>query len=177
MRARTRGGLWRAAGRHRLPSHVNLRLATAADTDFVRDLAAEAFAAFGDYRELLPRWTAMPGVTCWVAADPQPCGFVMVAFYFGDPARTWVYADMLAIAVRADRRGQGVGTRLLERAIETALEARGTFDVRELRLTVADTNDRARALFEAHGFAVSEENHGRYDGGQRALRMHRPLPK
>jgi len=156
---------------------VDLRLATAADTGFVRELATEAFAPFGDYRELLPRWTAMPGVACWVAADPDPCGFVMVGFYFGDVARTWVYADVLAIAVRADRRGRGIGSRLIERAIESALQARGTFDVRELRLTVADTNLRAQKLFATHGFAVSDEDHGRYDGGQRALRMRRPLPR
>lgn len=155
---------------------MDFRLATAADTEFVRELATEAFAPFGDYRDLLPRWTETPGVTCWLALDPDPCGFVMVGFYFGDTARTWVYGDVLAIAVRADRRSQGVGTGLIERAIETALEARKTFDVREVRLTVADTNDRARKLFGAHGFAVSDEHHGRYDHGQRALRMRRPLP-
>jgi ribosomal protein S18 acetylase RimI-like enzyme len=154
---------------------VILRPATAADTDFVRELSAEAFAPFGDYRELLPRWTAAPGVTCLVAAAPEPCGFVMLGYYYGDAARTWVYADVLAIAVRADRRGQGIGTRLLERAIEAAGQARGTFEVRELRLTVADTNARAQALFGTHGFTVSDEDHGRYDGGQRALRMRRPL--
>ncbi len=141
----------------------------------MRELSAEAFAPFGDYRELLPRWTATPGVTCWVAADPQPCGFVMVGFYYGDRARTWVYADVLAIAVHKDRRGQGIGRTLLERAIETAEQACAAFDVHELRLTVADTNARAQKLFRDLGFEVSAEDHGRYDGGQRALRMIRPL--
>lgn len=151
---------------------MNLRPAERADAAFVRDLSAEAFAPFGDYRELLPRWTVTPGVHVWIAqAKGVPLGFAMVAFYSGDGRATWSYADLLAIAVRADARGRGVGRTLLRQAIETARLARDVRDVREIRLTVADTNERARRLFESEGFVVCNENHGRYDGGQRALRM------
>ncbi|WP_373049545.1 GNAT family N-acetyltransferase [Vulgatibacter sp.] len=154
---------------------MHFRPASAADTTFVRELSTEAFAPFGDYRDLLPRWTAVPGVSTWVAVERAPCGFVMVGFYFGDPGRTWVYADLLAIAVSPACRGRGMGRRLLRHAVEVAQTARTSFDVRELRLTVADSNERALHLFATEGFLVSEENHGRYDGGQLALRMHRPL--
>jgi len=155
---------------------VDLRPATPADEAFIRELSAEAFAPFGDYRELLPRWTAVPGIGTWLAVEGEErLGFVMVGFYFGDPGRTWVYADVLAIAVVAARRGMGVGRRLLRKAAEIAREARPALPVRELRLTVADTNDGAQRLFASEGFRVSDETHGRYDGGQLALRMRRPL--
>lgn len=48
-------------------------------------------------------------------------------------------------------RGQGVGTRLLE-AIAAEGRARGFASV---RLDVVDTNTRARALYERHGFAIA----------------------
>lgn len=152
---------------------VELRPASPADEGFIADLSAEAFAPFGDYRELLPRWAAIPGISVWVAEEERPVGFVMVGFYYGDPRRSWVYADMLAIAVIAGRRGRGVGRRLLRKAVEIARET--ALEVRELRLTVADTNDGAQRLFASEGFRLSDETHGRYDGGQLALRMRRPL--
>lgn len=154
-----------------------LRPASSADRGFVRDLSAEAFQAFGDYRELLPRWLSEPGVLTFVAVeDGEKRGFAMLGYYFGDQARSWCYADLLAIAVHPAARGHGLGRRLLARAIEAAREARRSLGVRELRLTVADTNHGAIRLFTAAGFAPDGRDHGRYDGGQTAICMRRPLP-
>ena len=154
-----------------------LRTASTADRGFVRDLSAEAFRAYGDYRELLPRWLSEPGVLTFVAVeDGERRGFAMLGFYFGDETRSWCYADLLAIAVHPSHRGQGLGRRLLARAIEAAKDARRSLDVRELRLTVADSNDGAVRLFAAAGFTPDGADHGRYDGGQVAIRMRRPLP-
>lgn len=159
-------------------SNVEIRPTTPADGGFVSQLSGEAFAPFGDYRELLPRWNGKPGVFTFLAVERRrPVGFVMVGFYWGDPERrTWVFADVLAIAVASGHRGRGIGRKLLRQAIEAACEARSALDVRELRLTVADTNGRAQALFRSEGFVLSEEGHGHYDGGQVALRMRKPLP-
>lgn len=44
-----------------------------------------------------------------------------------------------------------------------------------LRLTVAEGNSAARALFEAAGFRYVLEQEGHYPKGQRALRMELPL--
>src|SRR5262249_2862670 len=98
-----------------------------------------------------------------------------VGFYYGDEKRTWCYADVLAIAVLPEWRSRGVGRQLLQRAIESGREARRTLDVRDIRLTVADTNVRAQAMFEREGFEHRSEEPGRYDGGQVALRMGRAL--
>jgi ribosomal-protein-alanine N-acetyltransferase len=155
---------------------IVLRAASTADRGFVRDLSAQAFRAFGDYRELLPRWLSEPGVLTFVAVESgERLGFAMLGFYFGDEARTWCYADLLALAVHPAHRRQGIGRRLLARAIEAAVESRRSLDVRELRLTVADSNEAARRLFAAAGFAPDGLDHGRYDGGQVAIRMRRPL--
>ena len=155
---------------------IVLRPASTADRGFVRDLSAEAFRAFGDYRELLPRWLSEPGVLAFVALeDGERRGFVMLGFYFGDEARSWCYADLLALAVHPGYRHRGFGKRLLARALEAAAESRRSLDVREVRLTVADSNGAALGLFEAAGFRPVEGDHGRYDGGQAAIRMRRPL--
>lgn len=155
---------------------MRIRPGTPADRPFVRELSAEAFAPFGDYRELLPRWTAEPGVVTYLAEDGElPAGFVMVGFYYGDEKRTWVYADVLAIAVTPELRGRGLGRQLLRRALDAAAEARATLDVRDVRLTVADSNGLAQDLFRSEGFESTTEEHGRYDGGQRALRMRRRI--
>ena len=46
-----------------------------------------------------------------------------------------------------------------------------------MRLTVAEDNAPARALFASAGFAPLDEDAGTYDGGQRALRLRLPLPR
>lgn len=155
---------------------IVLRPASTADRGFVRDLSAEAFRAFGDYRDLLPRWLSEPGVLAFIALeDGERRGFAMLGFYFGDDEQTWCYADLLAIAVHPAHRHRGFGRRLLRRAIAAAEESRRSLDVRELRLTVAGSNAAALRLFEAAGFREAG-HHGHYDGGQQALRMWRPLP-
>ncbi len=58
---------------------------------------------------------------------------------------------MDGIAVTAEARGMGLGTRLLEAIAEEA-RARG---LHTIRLDVIDTNPRARALYERRGFVAT----------------------
>ena len=53
----------------------------------------------------------------------------------------------LGIAIRREYRGQGVGHRLMENVLE---KARHRFEIVEL--TVLSVNERARALYQKHGF-------------------------
>ncbi len=62
---------------------------------------------------------------------------------------------MDGIFVAASARGQGVGSALLQAVMKEA-EGRG-YD--SLRLDVINTNPRARALYERHGFRPAETHH------------------
>lgn len=61
------------------------------------------------------------------------------------------------IAVRADRRGEGIGTRLVE-ALCAEAQARG---YRQIRLDVVGGNVRARQLYERAGFATAARSRSR----------------
>ena len=59
---------------------------------------------------------------------------------------------MDGIVVRSDQRGQGVGSRLLERIFQLAAERGKT----AVQLDVVDTNPGARRLYERHGFVATK---------------------
>jgi ribosomal-protein-alanine N-acetyltransferase len=141
----------------------------------VRRLAGECFAALGDYRPVLPDWLRHPGVTTHIAEEEGVrVGFTMLGFYGDEQAGAYV-ADLLAIAVAPEAEGRGIGGQLLTHAIAEARAARRYLPLTELRLTVAEDNQRARRLFARFDFTEVPGDHGRYDGGQRALVLARPL--
>lgn len=146
--------------------------ATTRDREFLESLAGEAFRLFGNYGRLLRGWSEEPGVHTYVAREDRArVGFVMLGFYYQDHERRGVYGDVLAIAVAHTQRGRGVGRLLLRHAVEMSYQARRTLDVREVRLSVADSNLAAQRLFTSEGFREGPEARGRYDGGQEAIRM------
>lgn len=83
-------------------------------------------------------------------------------------------ADLQMIAVRADRRGQGIGTRLLAEliALAAARECRGVF------LYVRGSNTRARDLYRRTGFTETGVLPGFYQpSGADAIVMRLPIPR
>lgn len=142
---------------------------------FVRRLAGECFAALGDYRPVLPDWLRHPGVTTHIAEeDGVRVGFTMLGFYGDEEAGAYV-ADLLAIAVAPEAQGRGHGARMMTHALAEARAGRRYLPLTEIRLTVAEDNARARHLFERFDFVEVPGDYGRYDGGQRALVLSRPL--
>ena len=158
-----------------------IRRATSDDYDWIRVTAAEVYRDFGDYGSIILSWIHHPGVLTFLdTADEggERRGFILLGFYEPDDVNPGAYvADLLAIAVGPTHQGTGVGRRLLEFACDLASSAGERVAVPEIRLTVADTNDRARRLFEKNGFEILDAKHGAYDGGQRAIRMMRKLRK
>jgi ribosomal protein S18 acetylase RimI-like enzyme len=161
-----------------------IRRAAASESDWMTRTAAVVYAPLGDYGRILPGWIAHPGVLAFVEAEDatpdRPRGFILVGFYSGwsdaipaPPGQ--LVADLLAIAVAPEHQRRGIGTRLLDFAVELVEEAAVRTPVVELRLTVADTNLGAQRLFRRKGFEVLDEHHGAYDGGQRAIRMRRKI--
>jgi ribosomal protein S18 acetylase RimI-like enzyme len=161
-----------------LPPGLRIRRGGASDAPFVRSVAVDVFSHFGDYGRILPGWLLHDGVLTHVAEEDvdgltRPVGYTMLGFY--PVPREEFVADLLAIAVAPAAQGRGVGKKLLEHAVKHVLVAKRRLQLREMRLSVADTNPHARALFEQFGFTIVDGDHGWYDGGQLALHMVRKL--
>lgn len=76
-------------------------------------------------------------------------------------------ADLHRVVVRADRRGQGVGRRLLRAGIEWAAAA----GAERMLLEVAVANVAARRLYERLGFAPIAKRRDYYGAGLDAVVM------
>ncbi|MBV1693133.1 MAG: GNAT family N-acetyltransferase [Hyphomicrobiales bacterium] len=72
------------------------------------------------------------------------------------PRETMRHAGTLGIGLLDSHRGRGIGGRLLAAAIEAA-RAKG---LKRVQLMVLDGNDRARALYVAHGFVPEGRRRG-----------------
>jgi len=154
---------------------LEIRPGSIRDEEFVRSLANRVFSVYGDYGTLLPEWMVHPAVMTYIAEeDDKPVGFTMLGLYVPDRTRGYV-ADLLAIAVMPSAQSRGVGKALLDHALSTARTLGKRMPVKEIRLDVADTNTRGRNLFVSRGFELADEDHGYYQGGQRALRMRKQL--
>lgn len=136
------------------------------------ELARATLSVFGSYEHLLPDWMRQPGIRTYVAeVNGRQAGIAMLGF-FEDPERG-LFADLLALAVAPAFQTRGLGRTLLRHVISQARQS--ARQVTELRLSVADSNDRARALFESEGFVLRPYELGTYERGQVALRMALPL--
>ncbi len=160
-----------------------IRRATGADHTWIADVAADVYGALGDYGSIIRSWLAHPGVLTYLDEErdadarsaPVARGFTLLGFYEPNTVGPYV-ADLLAIAVARPFQRHGVGTSLLQHAIHLAGLATRANNPLEMRLTVAETNEVGRHFFTSFGFRILDEDHGHYDGGQRAIRMMRPLP-
>ncbi len=152
---------------------VGLRDGRAADLDFVSALSQHAFGHYGDYSGVLPDWLADPGVQTILGEEPdgRPVGFAMLGAR--PPRRLALHlgGELLAVAVVADRRREGIGRLLV---LEVERRARAA-KMRELRLSTAATNLIARRLYTSLGFAVLTHYARFYPSGQSALEMAKRL--
>jgi ribosomal protein S18 acetylase RimI-like enzyme len=154
-----------------------IRRATSTDHHWIRTLAADVYRELGDYWTIIGSWLDHPGVLTYLdEGGRQARGFILLGFYQPRGAVPGAcVADLLAIAVAREHQRQGLGRRLLEYAIQLGEAAGERRAIPEIRLTVADTNLVGQKLFRSLGFTVLDQDHGHYDGGQRAIRMSRPL--
>ena len=162
------------------PGDRIIRRATPADRQWVLETSADVYASLGDYQAILPDWIDNPAVLTFVEQDEDGArrGFLVLGFYRADDqAEGDFVADLLAIAVASRWQRSGVGRRLLQHALDLSVLAAQRKPVREVRLTVADSNVAARKLFASEGFVVMNPEHGRYDLGQTAVRMRRSIPQ
>jgi ribosomal protein S18 acetylase RimI-like enzyme len=124
------------------------------DPEWICQTAAEVYRDLGDYGKIIPAWMNHPGVLTFVEVDDSTPvevrrGFILIGFYEPeDLIPTRLVADLLAIAVAPGHQRRGLGRMLLELAVDVARLAYREPPVREIRLTVAETNAPALALFK-----------------------------
>lgn len=152
---------------------IALRDGRTSDLDFVSALSQHAFGRYGDYSGVLLDWLTNPAVQTVLAEEPnsRPIGFAMLGAR--PPRRLTLHfgGELLAVAVVADRRREGIGRMLM---LEVERRAR-TAKMRELRLSTAATNLVARRLYASLGFAVLTHYVRFYPSGQSALEMAKRL--
>jgi ribosomal protein S18 acetylase RimI-like enzyme len=153
-----------------------IRRAVTDDHAWIASVGALVYRELGDYDQVLPTWLTQAGVLSWVDVDErqQRRGFAILGFYFEDERRA--VADLLAIGVDPTFQRRGVGQALLDHVIDVAARIGPTNEIHELRLTVAHDNWVGQRLYGKRGFRFADVEPGRYAGGQRAMRMVRPLP-
>jgi ribosomal protein S18 acetylase RimI-like enzyme len=145
---------------------VSLRARTAADDAFVERLSRQAFSDFdpraGTHTLSLTRREGV--VTRIAARDGERLGFVTLEF---GPSVAWIQA----IAVSPGERGRGVGETLMAEAVRVARRT----GVPRLRLTTAQANVEALALFLKCGFTIERRLPRHYTRGQDACVLERAL--
>lgn len=116
---------------------------------------------------------------------PQPWPYAAFEFFLGEPGFLvaedqdivgYVVADIVPnhghpighikdFAVSPDRRGEGIGGLLLERALVVLT----THAVRSVKLEVRESNDGAQTLYRRFGFEPHHRIPGYYEDGEDAL--------
>jgi len=82
---------------------------------------------------------------------------------------------LLAIGVIESMQRQGWGRRLLEQALQELHKQKKRYTLEWVRLTVAAENIAAIKLFESFGFRPAPNEIERYEDGQLAISMRKPL--
>ena len=153
-------------------TQLRFRAGSRTDATFIAELARIALAPFGRYDTLLMAWLESGEVATVIAYEKDPIGFAMIGFYRSGEI---TIADLLAIAVTPAAQKRGVGTKLLDRALDLTRSLAQRTGATEVRLSVSEHNATALQMFSHAGFSTIDEEPGSYDGGQRALRMKRGL--
>jgi ribosomal protein S18 acetylase RimI-like enzyme len=148
---------------HNDQGEIAIRPATDMDYGFIRALSKEAFSLYGDYEQIIPQWFVNPDVMTIVSFETmQSLGFAMLYVLSG---------EMLAIAVKQEYQGRGIGTELLNKIERIASQ----LGLDRLLLHTAIENEVAVMFFHKASFAVIGTEEGYYSRGQAALVMAKEL--
>lgn len=145
---------------------ITIRAATLDDLPFLRAMQWEALLASPQFmasmgldalhvreEQLWSTWPA-PGEIAFVAEAPGPTPLGAVFLRVHERVDERVVGYRLAIAVRAERRGEGIGRRLIEHAKRYSVASGADY----LVLFVDTSNQRAIHLYEATGFALGDQH-------------------
>jgi ribosomal-protein-alanine N-acetyltransferase len=138
-----------------LEAVARLEASVFADVAWSRASVEEEFAAIGDTRRV------------FVAVDGDEVVGYAVLRAIEDSA------DLTRVAVDVTRRRAGVGSRLVDAAVDESRE----MGLRRILLEVADGNAAAVALYATHGFEQIDRRPAYYSDGSDAVVMSRRLDR
>jgi len=141
------------------PTRIEVRPAARADLLEIHRIEKRSFHQPWPY-QAFEGFLSEPGFL--VAFDGSVVGYVVADTV---PNHGRPIGHVKDLAVHPDRRGEGIGTRLLERALGV-LATRG---VGHVKLEVRESNDRARSLYRRAGFEHDHTVPRYYDDGEDAL--------
>jgi ribosomal protein S18 acetylase RimI-like enzyme len=147
---------------------IRIALAATGDQEWCARVmaASEPWISLGRDLEGCRQALARVGTELFVARDHErPAGFILLA-PFGLAGSPYI----ASIAVAAETRGQGIGSRLLHFA-EGRYAATG-----HLFLLVSSFNHRAQQLYRRHGYEAVGELIDYVVPGQSELILHKRLP-
>ncbi|MBN1946002.1 MAG: GNAT family N-acetyltransferase [Bradymonadales bacterium] len=152
-----------------------IRFAQPEDFPAIVELGADVFTPYGCYRETILNWLNTAGIRSLVACRQESfCGAVIFGFFNEEDH---FVTEVLAVEVAGAYRRTGVGRALMRAMIGHVTDISQIYPVLSLRLSTAETNHPALSLFGSLGFRPTGEDAGRYDGGQRIIRMEYGLPQ
>lgn len=147
-----------------VPGSVVLRAATTDDLAAIHAIEAATFPDPWSAQAFASLLASTQGLTTVAIHDGAVVGY-LVGWRIGDEA------EVANLAVRADRRGQGVGAALLRDFLAT-LDAGAPPTV---YLEVRESNAAAQALYRRHGFVAAGRRKGYYARpAEDAVVMRRP---
>lgn len=137
------------------------------DKLFLRNLSKKAFNSFGDYGEVVLKWFESGFSRTVIATyNKRPAGFAMLSIPI-DKNDLLNPSELLAIAVVSEYSRLGIGSGLIKRVEDLALE----MGAKMLFLHTATENSDAIKLFSRSGFRVWRIKKGFYPKGQDAFVM------
>ncbi len=147
------------------PAAVRIRAATIDDAALLAELNGINLAEAWDERFFAHVLRSQGGFGFIAEAHGAPTGFVLVRTVLDE-------AEILALAVSAAFRRNGIGRRLLVEAATLA----GRYGAEKVFLEVAAGNLAARNLYESQGFRKAGRRKAYYADGQDALLLQVALP-
>ena len=149
------------------PETVRIRSVERADLLAVMSIERASFRQPWPYRAFR-RYLDRSGFLVAVDTDGEgPDGDPVVGFVVSDLIQNYgrPLGHVKDLAVHPDRRGEGIGSVLLARALATLSEASS------VKLEVRESNEAARNLYRGFGFEPMRQMPRYYDDGEDAMVM------
>jgi len=149
-----------------------IRKAVPADLDALLALENASFSSDLLSRRRLRHWiTAANGILLVAEARPRPTPPLLAGYILGFTRAGASSGRLYSLAIASAARGQGLATRLLQRAERECRQ----LGCSKVRLEVAQGNLGAIALYDKLGYVRSTAIPGYYENGEDAWRMQKPL--